>query len=192
MDDKAKGHGEGIENKWVRDSAIFRWCRVFRLGDSALSSALRFHRSSIPSPSSFHPVPSSLTASYPSLLPLRAGVTPSPPRLSDLQAPSRSAALRKPRQRMCAALNGSPAWIYRTAAGSSVEVQNRGYCERGTAQKRNTLWQFVVDSLLTTSFFLRRFAIALAPRNNATRPMCAATANWIDPHLKLRRSLCFW
>jgi len=47
----AKGHDEGIENKWVRDSAIFRWCRVFRLGDSALSSALRFHRSSIPSSS---------------------------------------------------------------------------------------------------------------------------------------------
>lgn len=38
--DRAKGQGEGIENKWVRDSAIFRWCRVFRLADSALSSAL--------------------------------------------------------------------------------------------------------------------------------------------------------
>lgn len=38
-----KGHDEGIENKWVRDSAIFRRCRVFRPGDSALSSALRFH-----------------------------------------------------------------------------------------------------------------------------------------------------
>lgn len=47
----AKGHDEGIENKWVRDSAIFRWCRVFRPGDSALSSALRFHRFSIPSSS---------------------------------------------------------------------------------------------------------------------------------------------
>lgn len=47
----AKGHDEGIENKWVRDSAIFRWCRVFRPGDSALSSAPRFHRSSIPSSS---------------------------------------------------------------------------------------------------------------------------------------------
>lgn len=53
--DRAKGHGEGIENKWVRDSAIFRWCRVFRLGDSALSSALSPPlppRSSIP-PSCF-------------------------------------------------------------------------------------------------------------------------------------------
>lgn len=39
-EDRAKGQGEGIENKWVRDSAIFRWCRVFRLADSALSSAL--------------------------------------------------------------------------------------------------------------------------------------------------------
>lgn len=38
-----KGHDEGIENKWVRDSAIFRRCRVFRPGDSALSSALCFH-----------------------------------------------------------------------------------------------------------------------------------------------------
>lgn len=47
----AKGHDEGIENKWVRDSAIFRWCRVFRPGDSALSSALRFHLFSIPSSS---------------------------------------------------------------------------------------------------------------------------------------------
>lgn len=47
----AKGHDEGIENKWVRDSAIFRWCRVFRPSDSALSSALLFHRSSIPSSS---------------------------------------------------------------------------------------------------------------------------------------------
>lgn len=49
---EAKGHDEGIENKWMRDSAIFRWCRVFRPGDSALSPALRFHRSSIPSISS--------------------------------------------------------------------------------------------------------------------------------------------
>lgn len=46
-----KGHDEGIENKWVRDSAIFRWCRVFRPGDSALSSTPRFHRSPIPSSS---------------------------------------------------------------------------------------------------------------------------------------------
>jgi hypothetical protein len=38
-----KGHSEGIENKWVRDSAIFRRCRVFRPGDSALSLALLFH-----------------------------------------------------------------------------------------------------------------------------------------------------
>lgn len=62
----AKGHGEGIENKWVRDSAIFRWCRVFRPGDSALSSALRFHRSSIPSAlPRFHPSPVSPPASRP-------------------------------------------------------------------------------------------------------------------------------
>lgn len=86
----AKGHDEGIENKWVRDSAIFRWCRVFRPGDSALSSALRFHRSSILSSSlDFIPRFSPASSRYRRPLRFRRGVplvTPVP-RLS-LYAPS--------------------------------------------------------------------------------------------------------
>lgn len=87
----AKGHDERIENKWVRDSAIFRWCRVFRPGDSTLSSTLRFHRSSILSSSlDFTPPPVSLLSLVPLLpsssVPAR-GTPCHSPRLS-LHAPS--------------------------------------------------------------------------------------------------------
>lgn len=78
----AKGHDEGIENKWVRDSAIFRWCRVFRPGDSALSSAPRFYRSPIPSSSLvFIPRLVSRFAASLSLWPRRevSSCRPSPP-----------------------------------------------------------------------------------------------------------------
>lgn len=86
----AKGHDEGIENKWVRDSAIFRWCRVFRPGDSALSSALRFHRSSILSSSlDFIPRFSPASSRHRRPLRFRRGVplVTAVPRLS-LYAPS--------------------------------------------------------------------------------------------------------
>lgn len=119
-----KATAKGIENKWVRDSAIFRWCRVFRVGDSALSSALRFHRSSIPLTLARQPlVPSSLTASYPSLLPLRGKVTPYPRVWPDPEPPSRGEHRRRlgePRQRMCAAFNGCPPQIYRAHDHSTL------------------------------------------------------------------------
>lgn len=88
----AKGHDEGIENKWVRDSAIFRWCRVFRPGDSALSSALRFHRSSILSSSSLDFIPRFSPALVPlppsSSVPARGTSCRSRPSSLPLYAPS--------------------------------------------------------------------------------------------------------
>lgn len=115
---RVKGQDEGIENKWVRDSAIFRWCRVFRLADSALSSALRFYRSSIPSSSPYSSLVRDLVSL--SLLPPRGKV----PRSSRVRSLSNlgpeAPCLGKPRQRVCAAFNGSPPQTYRTTADLSL------------------------------------------------------------------------
>lgn len=124
--DRAKGHGEGIENKWVRDSAIFRWCRVFRLGDSSLSSALSSASTSILNSLTlslvFYPVSPLLKSSSSSLfLPPHSKVSRFPCVHRPLNLAAKAPySQRKPRQRVCAAFNGSPPQTYRNVVVLSV------------------------------------------------------------------------